>query len=147
MKHLFLLFIIVSASLLAVSCKSKTVEEHTADTTATSATTPLGSAYEIDAPRSELKWNAFKPTGTHFGTVPIAGCTIYVDGDLITGGSVEINMAGLEVKDSDGEMKEKLEAHLKGSVPGKEEDFFKVSKYRKATFNIRGSTKRENVPL
>ena len=147
MKHLFLLFLIVSTSLLAVSCKSKGAEESTADTATTSGTTPQGTAYEIDVPRSELKWNAFKPTGTHFGTVPIAGGTIYVDGDLITGGSVEINMSGLEVKDSEGEMKEKLEAHLKGSVPGKEDDFFNVSKYPKATFNILGSTKLENDPL
>lgn len=147
MKHLLLLLLIASTSLMAVSCKSKGAEENTTDTTATTGTTPQGSAYEIDVPRSELKWNAFKPTGTHFGIVPIAGGTIYADGDIITGGSVEINMAGLEVKDSDGEMKEKLEAHLKGSVPGKEDDFFNVSKYPKATFNILGSTKLENDPL
>ena len=76
MKHLFLLFLIVSTSLLTVSCKSKGAEESTADTATTSGTTPQGTAYEIDVPRSELKWNAFKPTGTHFGTVPIAGGTI-----------------------------------------------------------------------
>ncbi|MDZ4748057.1 MAG: YceI family protein [Saprospiraceae bacterium] len=147
MKHLFLLFLIVSTSLMAVSCKSKGAEENAAETTTTSGSTPQGAAYEIDVPRSELKWNAFKPTGTHFGTVPISGGTIYVDGDLITGGSIEINMTGIEVKDMDGEMKEKLEAHLKGSVPGKEEDFFNVAKYPKATFTILGSNKLENDPL
>jgi polyisoprenoid-binding protein YceI len=130
-----------------VSCKSKGAEENTTETTETTGNNPKGVAYEIDVPRSELKWNAFKPTGTHFGTVPIAGGTIYVDGDLITGGSVEIDMTGIEVKDLDGEMKQKLEAHLKGSVPGSEDDFFNVSKYPKTTFNILGSTKLENDPL
>jgi polyisoprenoid-binding protein YceI len=141
-----LLFLVISTGLL-VSCKPKGAEETTAETTETTGNNPKGTAYEIDVPRSELKWNAFKPTGTHFGTVPIAGGTIYVDGDLITGGSVEIDMTGIEVKDLDGEMKQKLESHLKGSVPGSEDDFFNVSKYPKATFNILGSTKLENDPL
>lgn len=147
MKNLFLLFLIASTSFMAVSCKSKGAEENTTETTMTSGTAQEGTAYEIDVPRSELKWNAFKPTGTHSGIVPIAGGTIYADGDLITGGSVEMNMTGLEVKDLDGEMKQKLEAHLKGSVPGSEDDFFNVSKYPKATYKILGSTKLENDPL
>ena len=146
MKHLLLL-LIISTGLLATSCKSKGAEETTSETGAATGLTPKGIAYEIDVPRSELKWNAFKPTGTHHGIVPLSGGTIYVDGDVISGGTVEINMAGLQVQDMDGEMKDKLEAHLKGTVPGKEDDFFNVAKYPAATFTILGSTKLENDPL
>ncbi len=146
MKQLFI-FSIFSLSLLIVSCKSKGAEDATTETTSTIGNVPKGIAYAIDVPRSELKWNAFKPTGTHSGIVPIAGGTIYVDGDLITGGTVDINMTGLEVRDLDGEMKEKLESHLKGSLEGKEDDFFNVSKYPAATYTILGSTKLENDPL
>jgi polyisoprenoid-binding protein YceI len=145
MKQLILLSIF-SLSLLAVSCKSKGAEETAAETT-TPTGTPAGAAYQVDVPRSQLKWTAFKPTGNHQGSVPIAGGTIYVDGDLITGGAVDINMSGLQVEGMDEGMKADLENHLKGTVPGKEEDFFNVGKYPTATFTILSSTKLENDPL
>lgn len=143
----FFLFSLFALSLVIVSCKSKGADESSTETTSTTGNTPKGTAFEIDVPRSELKWSAFKPTGTHSGIVPIAGGTIYVDGDIITGGTVNINMTGIEVRDLDGDMKANLEAHLKGSVEGKEDDFFNVSKYPKATYTILGSTKLENDPL
>ena len=127
------------------SCKSKTAEEST--TTTTTGTNATGAAFQIDVPRSELKWNAFKPTGTHHGIVPISGGTIYVDGDLITGGNIEFDMSGLLVQDLEGEMKDKLESHLKGTEPGKEEDFFNVGKFPTATYTILNSSKLENDPL
>ena len=133
------------ASLLLVSCKSKGTEESTATTGGES--NPSGVAYTIDIPRTELKWNAFKPTGTHFGIIPVIGGTIYVDNELITGGNVDFDLTKLEVKDLEGEYKEKLETHLKGTVAGKEDDFFNVGKFPTANYKITGSTKLENDPL
>lgn len=144
MKH-FLLFLVLCSTMLVTSCKSKTQEE--APVTTTEATATEGIAFQIDIPRSELKWNAFKPTGTHFGTIPISGGKIYVDNGMITGGTIDFNIAGIEVKDLDGEDKERLEAHLKGTIPGKEDDFFNVAQYPAASFRITGSTKLENDPL
>ena len=137
--------VLLFASLLLVSCKSKGAEESTA--AVADESNPVGVAYQVDIPRTELKWNAFKPTGTHHGIIPVTKGMIYVKDDMITGGSVEFNMAGLEVKDLDGEMKEKLETHLKGTVEGKEDDFLNVGKFPTATYTIKGSTKLENDPL
>jgi polyisoprenoid-binding protein YceI len=145
MKYLTLLSLLF-VSLLMTSCKSKGAEE-SADTAAATGTTATGTAYQIDIPRTELKWNAFKPTGTHHGIIPVSGGTIYVADGLITGGSIDFNMSGIEVRDLDGEMKDKLESHLKGTVPGKEDDFFNVAKYPTANYKITGSTKLENDPL
>jgi polyisoprenoid-binding protein YceI len=145
MKQLTLIALLFSG-LSLISCKSKGSEE-TGTTTATSSSTPTGIAYKIDIPRTELKWNAFKPTGTHHGIIPVSGGTIYVDKGLITGGSVDFDLTRLEVRDLEGEYKEKLETHLKGTVAGKEDDFFNVGKYPTATYKITGSSKLENDPL
>jgi polyisoprenoid-binding protein YceI len=42
--------------------------------------------------------------------------------------------------DLDGDMKKNLEAHLKGTVEGKEGDFFNVKEYPFATFVLTGIT-------
>lgn len=140
-----MLFSLLTISLLVVSCKSKGAEE-TTETSAVSGT-PKGIAYKVDVPRSELKWSAYKPAGTTQGIIPIADGTIYVDGDMITGGSVDFNMSGLQVTNMEGDDKAYLESHMKGSIPGKESDFFNVAQYPTATFTILNSTKLENDPL
>lgn len=116
-------------------------------TTPDAGSTPAGTAYQVDVPRSELKWNAYKPTGTHFGIIPIAGGKIYVDKGIITGGTIDFNIAGIEVRDLEGGEKAQLEDHLRGNVPGKEDDFFNVRKFPTASYTITGSTKLENDPL
>ncbi len=73
------------------------------------AATGQGTPFTVDAPRSLVKW---------------------------TGGQVEINMAGIEVHDLEGEYRQSLEGHLRGTTPGKEEDFFNTGKYPTATFTI-----------
>jgi YceI-like domain len=145
MKQLFILSIF-TISLLAVSCKSKGAEETSSETGA-AAGSSKGIAYQVDVPRSDLRWTAYKPTGSVQGIIPISGGNIYVDNDLITGGSVELNMSGLQVQGMDAGMKEDLESHLKGTVAGKEDDFFNVGKFPTATFTVVNSTRLENDPL
>lgn len=141
----FLSLLAVLVPLLVFSCKGKTGGESTSvDALANSPAS--GTAYQIDAARSELKWLGSKPTGTHYGIVPISGGTIYLQGDLLTGGTVEINMAQLQVQGMEGEYKENLESHLRGTRPGKENDFFNVNQYPKATYVIKSSSKIENDP-
>lgn len=145
MKQLFILSIL-SFSLLAVSCKSKGADESSAEA-GTATGTPGGVAYQVDVPRSDLKWTAFKPTGSVQGIIPITGGNIYIDGDMITGGSVDLNMSGLQVQGMDAGMKEDLESHLKGTIAGKEDDFFNVGKFPTATFKVINATKLENDPI
>lgn len=144
MQKLILFSVLILTSLI-VSCKSKDTEA--SGESSAVAGTPKGTAYAVDVPRSELKWSAYKPAGTTQGIIPIADGTIYVDGDLITGGSVHFNMAGLQVTNMEGDDKAYLESHMKGSIPGKEGDFFNVAQYPTATFTILNSTKLENDPL
>jgi hypothetical protein len=147
MKTHFLLPLLL-LGLLISSCKSSNQDETTSDTAPQlTGGTPKGVAYTIDAPRCELKWTGFKPTTSHFGIVPIGSGTIYVDGDLITGGTVEIKMSELEVHDLEGQKKIDLENHLKGTEAGEEDHFFNVQKYPTATFTVLNSVKLENDPL
>jgi polyisoprenoid-binding protein YceI len=99
-----------------------------------------GKAYKVDIAHSVLKWEAFKAVGKHQGSVPILEGTVFVDGTTITGGKVVLDMRNLQVTDLDGEDKQRLEAHLKGLRPGKEDDFFNTSLYPTATYTIEGST-------
>lgn len=133
------------AVLLLNACKSKGAEE-TVSSEGT-ASVPTGTLYQIDIPRTELKWYASKPTGTHHGIIPISGGRVYIDNGLITGGMIAFDIANLQVQDLEGEMKANLENHLKGTVEGKENDFFNVGQHPTATYKINGSTKLENDPI
>jgi polyisoprenoid-binding protein YceI len=133
-------------ALFTFSCKSSESDDASGEDNATSQDRPAGVAYHIDVPRSEVKWQGTKITRKHHGIIPVSGGVIYVDGDILTGGNVEMNMSGLEVRDLEGEMKAKLEGHLKGTTPGREDDFFNVGKYPTASFTVRSSDKLVNDP-
>lgn len=127
------------------ACKPKTETAETTDTTTVDAGTIQNGTYAIDAPRSKVKWTGSKPTGSHNGIIPVSGGTLQVQDGLITGGTVEINVAGVEVSDLTGEGKQKLETHLKGDGSS-EDDFFNTAKYPTATFTVTSSRKLENDP-
>jgi polyisoprenoid-binding protein YceI len=120
-----------------MACKQNTPADAVSTTSTSSAN---GKVFKIDAPHSELKWQAFKTTGSHEGIIPILEGTVNVDGNTITGGKVVLDMNNLQVTDLEGEDKQSLEDHLKGNKPGKEDDFFNTSKYPTATYVIKGST-------
>jgi polyisoprenoid-binding protein YceI len=106
----------------------------------------LGGTYTIDAQNSVIRWWGSKPTGVHNGTVPVSSGSVTVDNGNITGGTIEIDMNNITVLDLEGENKMKLEAHLKGKDPGKENDFFNVDKYPKATYVVNSASPLENDP-
>lgn len=144
MKQLFFLSILF-LGLMTTSCKEKTQTEVKVDETPAVDNTGNGT-YIIDPQASEVKWKGSKPTGVHNGIVPISAGSVTIADGNITGGTVEINMDGITVLDQQGESKENLEAHLKGKTAGKEEDFFNVDKYPKATYVINSATRLENDP-
>lgn len=102
--------------------------------------------YVIIPNLSTVKWIGSKPTGTHNGIVPVAGGGLNMEGDLIKNGSIVLDMTQLKVLDPQGDMGKSLEEHLKGTAPGKEEDFFNVGKYSTATYEITSSSKIDNDP-
>ncbi len=146
MKSIYLLPLLI-IGLVVVSCKSSDSSEANDETSTVSTETPKGTPYQIDAPRCELKWTGYKRTNAHYGAVPISNGIIYVDGDLLVGGSVELNMSELTVLDVEGEKRAEIEGHLKGTEAGQEDHFFNVQKYPTATFTILSSDKLENDPL
>lgn len=118
-----------------IGCKpSGATEGETSTDSTLTAGTATGTAFNLDISRCRVSWSASKPTGTHNGIVPIQSGTFYMADGQITGGQIELNMAGIEVHDLEGEDRQNLEAHLRGTNLEKSDDFFQTVKYPTATF-------------
>lgn len=88
-------------------------------------------AYNVMLDKSEIKWNAKKVTGEHYGKINLKNGQILVDKNKVTGGTFVIDMASLTVDDiKDEGMNGKLTGHLKS------DDFFSTEKNTTATFAI-----------
>lgn len=85
----------------------------------------------VDVVNSEITWKGRKITGEHEGTIKLQEGTLHFDGkSQLTGGSFIMNMTSLNVTDLEGEMKGKLEGHLKS------DDFFSTDKHSTSKFVI-----------
>ncbi|MCX2839366.1 YceI family protein [Salinimicrobium sp. MT39] len=144
MKKRFLNFVLVAGVAMGtVACKNNNenkVEPGEAQEAAVA--TEEAMTYEIDTTASTIEWRGTKPTGEHVGTINIEDGTLMATTEEITSGRVVIDMNSITVTDEGMEEKDKrsLEDHLKGTVEGKETDFFNVNKYPTATFEITGVT-------
>lgn len=96
-----------------------------------------GTAFTIDTAKSVLRWTGSKVTMKHNGIVKIKSGQITAKGDSITSGKIVFDMPTLVNVDLEGEMKGKMEGHLKSA------DFFDVSKFPEAAFEIASVTKSE----
>ena len=72
----------------------------------------------------------------HTGYFPIKSGNIRVDGGKLVGGNFVINVAGLKVTDAAGD---RLQSHLSSA------DFFDISKFGDATFNITSVNENWNI--
>lgn len=85
------------------------------------ATEPVdGEKKEIKTESSTVTWKAYKVAGGHAGTVNLKEGHLMFDGSKLTGGEFVVDMASLVTTDDLGDMKPKLEGHLKS------DDFFSV---------------------
>ena len=142
MKKTVLNFVLIAGiSLGSVSCKNeKENKVEPGEAQEAAIATEEAMTYEIDTTASTINWRGSKPTGEHVGTINIEDGTLMATSEEITSGSVTIDMNSIKVldegmKDSD---RRSLENHLKGTVEGKETDFFNVEKFPTATFEITG---------
>lgn len=86
--------------------------------------------------QANLKWIGSKVTGRHEGIIPVSKGYLKVQGLNLVGGEFILNVSGLEVRDLEGDEKQKLENHLKS------EDFLAVDSFPEGRLEI---TKVESV--
>lgn len=105
-------------------------------------------AYTVDTDLSSIAWVGSKPTEDHTGNISLQSGTVMVKGETVESGTFIIDMTSIEVTDLEGESAAKLKAHLEGTVPAVQTDFFNTPKYPTASFTVTGlSTKDDKTML
>lgn len=95
----------------------------------------------VNEQNSTINWRGEKVTGEgHYGTIGLSEGELYLVNDQIVGGSMVIDMEEIIVEDiTDAESNAKLVGHLKS------DDFFSVSTYPEATFEMAQIKKIEDA--
>lgn len=147
MKIKSVLFLVV----ILVACQEKVqnVEDKEARA-ATASEMPVERkpvvSYTIIPAETKVHWEGSKPGTSHRGTVSVKKGQANLEGNLLVGGEVEIDMSTIEVLDLKGNQKANLEAHLKGTNSEKRNDFFNIMDYPYARFSITRTTPIANDP-
>jgi len=123
------------------SCKEKTDTKEEVEgqlsSTDENATAAESLNYAVNTKTSKVMWKGSKPLGSHSGTINLYSGNFKMTNGNITSGKISINMHTITNTDLEaGNGKENLEAHLKGTVEGKEGDFFNVMEYPAANFEV-----------
>uniref|UniRef100_UPI00404B7E6B YceI family protein n=1 Tax=Flavobacterium sp. TaxID=239 RepID=UPI00404B7E6B len=85
----------------------------------------------VNSEKSTITWLAKKVTGQHEGTVSLKeGALVIKDGKL-AGGKFTMDMTSINTTDLDGDMKQKLDGHLKS------DDFFSTTKNPTASLGFK----------
>ena len=143
-KRILSIFAIFAIMTAIVSCKDKAKEANTSEAEAATISESTSEKYVANVAESTIEWKGFKPTGTHNGTVNIESGVFATEAGQLQSGTFLIDMKSIVSIDMDeGEYKTKLENHLKGTVEGKEGDFFDVTKFPTGAFEITGSEAME----
>jgi polyisoprenoid-binding protein YceI len=145
MKNLFINLIVFSFLVGFIACKGPSGEDASISKEGV-ASPQIGLAHQVNLSESMVLWEGSKPTGTHTGTVSIKNGTVYVKDGQVSAGEFTLDMPSINVTDLEGKGKEKLEGHLKGSNDKQVDDFFNVSKYPEATFEITKATNLQGDP-
>lgn len=148
MKTKFLsLFALAVLFTALVSCKNEAKNETEAsDAEAAAEVSTEAAKYMVDKNESNIAWEGAKPTGTHTGNVKLESGVVRLE-DSVLSGSFLIDMTSIIVTDLEGDSKTSLEDHLKGTVEGKEGDFFNVQKFPTAAFEITGVTEKDGKQI
>nr|WP_321237099.1 YceI family protein [uncultured Psychroserpens sp.] len=138
MRTKFLKFsMILALTITFTSCKDKAAEANTSDAEAAAVSESTSQKYTVNVSESIIHWKGFKPTGTHTGTINLDNGVFKTDDGKLQSGTFLIDMKSINVTDLEaGNGKENLESHLMGTVEGKEGDFFNVTKFPTAVFEI-----------
>ncbi|WCO02709.1 YceI family protein [Psychroserpens ponticola] len=127
-------------TLSITGCKDNAKEANTSDAEAAAISKSTSEKFTVNVSESTIEWIGFKPTGTHSGTISLDNGVFKTDDGKLQSGTFLIDMNSITVTDMEsGDGKEDLEAHLKGTVEGKENHFFDVKKFPTAAFEITGT--------
>lgn len=89
-----------------------------------------GEKKEVKTDESKVTWRGYKVAGEHAGTIALKSGFLVMEGDKLTGGEFVIDMTTITNTDIAGDMKGKLEGHLKS------DDFFGVENHPTAKLVI-----------
>lgn len=127
--------LILSIALGTVACKSDKKTE-TSEAENAKEKSEESVTYKLNTDESVVNWVGSKPAGQHNGIVKLQDGVINVKDGIIEGGNFVLDMESITVQDLEGEDKQDLENHLRGTVEGKEDHFFNVEKFPTAKFEI-----------
>lgn len=148
MKRIFLnAFVIAGLGLAVTGCKNNNNEAEVSEEKEAAMAQAETMEFTVDTAESIIEWQGEKPTGTHTGVIKVANGSFKANDSIIESGTFVIDMQSIEVTDLEGDQKQNLEAHLKGTVEGKEGDFFNVTEFPKATFEVTGITEEEGQAM
>ncbi|AUC80679.1 YceI family protein [Lacinutrix sp. Bg11-31] len=137
-KQVLNILTVLALGLAVVGCKKGT-EANTSEAEAAATSESNSVKYVANITESTIEWKGFKPTGTHNGTINLDSGIFSVTDDVLQSGTFIIDMTSINTTDLEGDQKANLDAHLKGTVEGKEGDFFNVAKFPNAAFEITGT--------
>ncbi|MFD2824198.1 YceI family protein [Lacinutrix iliipiscaria] len=137
-KQVLNIFTVVTLCIAVVGCK-KAKEADTSEAEAAAVSESSMQKYNVKVSESVIAWKGFKPTGTHSGSINIDNGVFHMENGDLKSGTFLIDMNSIVCEDLNGEMKAKLEAHLKGSAEGEEGEFFNVAKFPTAAFEVTGT--------
>ncbi|MFC4872373.1 YceI family protein [Negadavirga shengliensis] len=130
MKLLKTTGIVSALALVAFSCggSADTVETKDAQEVAAGS----GQTLSLDHSTSKVNWRGYKPTGQHYGIIPITGGELTVEGNEITAGNFTFDITALEIHD----MEKSDENHTKLWNHLQSDDFFDATNYPEAKFEV-----------
>lgn len=143
-KHFFKLFFATSILFALTSCNNQKTNEEPLVVDEVSEEVET-TQYVIDIDNSTMNWEGYKPLlrTTHTGLISLKEGKFDLKDDKVVAGVFVIDMKSIEVTDLEGEYKENLEAHLMGTVEGKEDDFFNVNEFPTAEFSATGTSSKD----
>lgn len=146
-KSILSIFMITGLAVATVGCKNEGREAQTGEARDAAVAQMEAVEFRVDTTSSVIEWQGKKPTGTHTGTIQIAEGTFHANDSIIESGTFVIDMASIDVTDLEGDQKTNLENHLKGTVEGKEGDFFNINEYPDARFEVTGVSNNNGKTL
>lgn len=146
-KTILNVFVIAGLAVATVGCKNDNKQAQTGEAQEAAVANEAAVEFVVDTTSSVIEWKGEKPTGTHTGTIHIAEGSFMANDSIVESGTFVIDMESITVTDLEGDEKANLEAHLKGTVEGKEGDFFNVTEYPDATFEVTGVTENNGEIL